>query len=308
MTAVRLLALILALAPAAAPALAAPAPPAFGILLLAHGGDPAWNAEVEALRTKISSSAPAALALGMADPETLQQGIDRLEAEGVSEIVAVPLFVNSRSEVLDQTRYALGLADKPSEILREAAKRMESMKMPPGMAPHHMHMFSLTRVTHRARIALAPALDADPFVTTVLFERARALSRRAAKETVILVAHGPVDDAAVADWTRDLDAHAAAIAKGGGFRSAQAALLRDDAAPAVRARAVSELRARVKAAALGGGRALVVPVLISRGGIEDKIPRDLAGLDFAWSGEALLPHAGFEQWVLKRAHQTLALQ
>ena len=274
-----------------------------GILLLAHGGDPAWNAQIEALRVAVASSTPTALALGMADPDALQKGVDALQALGVARIVVVPLFVNSNSEVMEQTRYTLGLSDKPSEVLRAAAERMKGLAMPPGMAHHHMNMFSLRRVARDARVGLvlAPALDADPFVSAVLLDRARALSLAPARETVILVAHGPVDDAAVKDWEADLGAHAAALVRSGGFRAANVSLLRDDAAPPVRARAVAELRAKVEAAAADGGRALVVPVLIARGGIEDKIPRDLAGLTFAWSGEALLPHAGFDRWVLDRA-------
>ena len=107
----------LALGFAAAPAFAAPAAkPAYGILLLAHGGDPAWNAEIEKLRVAVASSAPAALALGMADPDTIQQAVDLLEAKHVSAIAVVPLFVNSNSEVMTQTRYALGLSETPSDF------------------------------------------------------------------------------------------------------------------------------------------------------------------------------------------------
>lgn len=279
-----------------------------GVLLLAHGGDPAWNARIEALRVAVSSREPAALALGMADPDTLQAGVDALEAQGVTRIAAVPLFVNSRSEVMDQTRYALGLTDKPSEVMRAAAERMKQMKMPPGMAHHHMNMFSLKQVKLKpgTSVVLAAALDDAPFVSRVLLERAKALSREPAKETVILVAHGPVDDAAVAGWDKDLAAHAARIVEDGGFRGAKTALLRDDAAPEVRAAAVKALRGEIEAARADGGRALVVPVLIARGGIEDKIPRDLKGLDFAWSGEALLPHPGFDRWVLDRAEEALS--
>ncbi|MFI5361218.1 MAG: sirohydrochlorin chelatase [Elusimicrobiota bacterium] len=275
------------------------------VLLLAHGGDPAWNASVESLRQTVSSWVPCALALGMADPDSLQQGVDELEKNEPETIVVVPLFINSSSEVLDQTRYSLGLTDKPSEILRAAAERMKSMPMPPGMPHHRMNMFSLQRVSHRASFLVAPALDASPFVSSVLLERAKALSREPSQETVVLVAHGPVDDAAVKNWEADLAAHAAAIKKGGGFLDVQAALLRDDAAPEVRAQAVAELRAKVEAAGKSGGRALVVPVLIARGGIEDKIPRDLKGLTFSWSGDALLPQPGFDAWVLNSVQKTL---
>ncbi|HXT00910.1 MAG TPA: hypothetical protein VN915_09570 [Elusimicrobiota bacterium] len=289
-------------------ACAASAAASDGILLLAHGGDPAWNAEIEKLRVAVSSAEPAALALGMADPGTLQAGVEALEAQGVTRMAVVPLFVNSRSEVMDQTRYALGLTDKPSEVMRAAAERMKGMKMPPGMAHHRMNMFSLKQVKLKAgtSVVLAQALDDSPFVSRVLLERAKALSRAPAKETVILVAHGPVDDAAVAAWDKDLAAHADRIVTDGGFRAAKTALLRDDAAPEVRAKSVAALRALIAAASKDGGRALVVPVLIARGGIEDKIPRDLAGLDYAWSGDALLPHAGFDRWVLDRAEEALS--
>lgn len=271
-----------------------------GILLLAHGGDEKWNAEVERLRVEVDSRTPTELALGMADPKAMQEAVDRLSARGVTRITAVPLFVNSHSEVMDQTRYALGHAGKPSEVLRAAAERMKSMPMPPGMPHHHMHMFSLERVKHEAPLVIAPALDDDVFVSVILAERAQALSKDAAAETVILVAHGPVDDAAVQYWEKDMAAHAAYVAKSRPFRAAKIALLRDDAAPDVRALAVAKLRALVAEAGKNGGRALVVPVLIARGGIEDKIPRDLAGLTFAWSGDALLPHAGLDVWILRK--------
>ena len=41
-------------------------------------------------------------------------------ARKVPGVVAVPLFVSSRSEVIDQTQYVLGLRDKPSETLKRA--------------------------------------------------------------------------------------------------------------------------------------------------------------------------------------------
>jgi len=289
----------------------------YGILLLAHGGEPDWNAQIEDLRAKADRKIPTEAALGMADPEAIQTALDKLAARGVKRVVGVPLFVHSRSEVIDQTRYVLGLADKPSEILRVAAERMaaahagEMRDAPagdPAMAAHmhmHMHMFSLERAKTALPVSLAPGLDAAPLVSRILLERARALSRDPRSETVVLVAHGPVDDAAVGAWEEALAVHAAFVRREGGFRGASGAILRDDAVPEVRARAVAALRGRVAAAAKAG-RAIVVPVLIARGGIETKIPRDLAGLDFAWDGATLMPHDGFADWVLESAAKAAA--
>lgn len=270
---------------------------ALGVLLLAHGGAPEWNAEAERVRARVDAKAPAALALGMADPATIQAGIDALQARGVGRIVAVPLFVNSRSEVLDQTRYVLGLRDEPSEVLRAAYEAMARAHAGHGAHAHAGHSFSTERARARVPVVMTGALDDAPLVSRILLERARGLSRRPAEETVVLVAHGPVDDAAVAAWDAALARHAQAVRRGGGFKSVSHALLRDDAAPAVRSAAVAALRAKVAA----GGRVLVVPALLARGGIEGKLARDLRGLEYAWDGKTLMPHEGFDEWVLARA-------
>lgn len=68
-----------------------------GVLLLAHGGQPQWNARVSELAAKVDASKPTEVAFGMATRAHLQTAVDRLVARGVTEIVAVPLFVSSWS-------------------------------------------------------------------------------------------------------------------------------------------------------------------------------------------------------------------
>lgn len=278
---------------------AAPAP--YGILLLAHGGDPSWNVEVATLRGLVDRKVPTETAIGMADLPSLQAAVDRLEKRGVAKIVAVPLFIQTRSEVLDQTRYALGLADKPSEVLKNAYERMAAAHAHHGAAAHgHSMVFSTERVKAREPIVMSRALDDDEFVGRILAERALALKRSAERSRLILVAHGPVDEAAVPVWEGSLKSLCAKAAREG-FVDCAFALLRDDAAPEVRAAAVSRLRELVSEADKLRARAVVVPVLLARGGIEKKIPRDLAGLEYSWDAKTLMPHDGFDAWVLDRA-------
>lgn len=268
----------------------------YGILLLAHGGDASWNGEIEKLRGRVDAKVPTETALGMADVASLQAAVDRLEKRGVSRVVAVPLFVQSRSEVLDQTRYALGLSDKPSASLKAAYERMAAMHA--GHGAHHGHSmeFSTKQVAARAPLAMSLALDDHKLVARILAERAKSLSKKPADESLVLVAHGPVDDAAMPAWRGTTASLCAAIK--GRFKSCSFGLLRDDAAPEIRAAAVAEIREKVSAAE---GKAIVLPVLIARGGIEKKIERDLKGLEYAWDGKTLMPHSGFDAWVLERA-------
>lgn len=284
------------------PAAARPAAE-YGILLLAHGGDPRWNEEVLRLRAQSDLRAPTETAFGMADPETLRAAMAKLEARGIKRVVAVPLFVNSSSEVLEQTRYVLGLRRAPSEVMRAAAERMNAA-LGPHAGHHGHHMFSLERAAPRLPLAMSPALDAHSLVAGVLTERAQALSREPARETVILAGHGPVDPAAEAVWRKTMETLAAEVRERGGFKSVVAATLRDDADGATRGAAVAAMRKMVSEASQGGGRAIVVPHLIARGGIEQKLVAALAGLDYAWDGRTLMPHPSIARWLAVTAAET----
>lgn len=270
----------------------------YGILLLAHGGDAQWNATVSTISAGLDAQAPTEVAFGMADSAALQRAVDKLETRGVHKIVAVPLFVHSRSEVLDQTRYLLGLRAQPSEILRDALAAM-----PHDMAHHggHMMAFSTERVRAKEPISMAAALDDSRTVADILARRARALSRAPKTETVVLVAHGPVDDAANAAWLATMKTQAERLRKAGGFKQVVALTIRDDSRPDVKGPALQALRDAVTKASHDGGRAIVVPYLIAQGGIESHIVSALEGLDYAWDGKTLCPDPAIGVWAAKAA-------
>lgn len=282
--------LLMALSLAAAPLAAAPKS-SYGLLLLAHGGDSSWNGEIMALRDRIRRTMPVEVALGMADADAIQKALDRLELGGLVKIVAVPLFIHSDSEVMDQTRFVLGIAERPSAVFHRA------------MAAHP-HGSRSSGGSHRVKslkpLTMTKALDDHPLVAEILLERAKAISQAPASETVIVVGHGPVDDAANAAWFKTMQGLAGWVKAKGGFKSAAGATLRDDAPASVRAKAVKELRELVTRASLNG-RVLVVPHLIARGGIEKKVAEALAGLRYSWDGETLMPHKNMERWVLESA-------
>lgn len=270
-----------------------PAPP-YGILLLAHGGNEDWNKEISSFRDSLKPKVPLEVAFGMADPDAIQAAVDRLELSAPAKIVAVPLFINSASEVLEQTRYVLGLSEKPSEVMRAAAAAMA------GHGHHGHMMFSLKRVKVKRPLTLAPALDAHPLIAEVLWERAKKLSRNPAAETVVLVGHGPVDDKANAVWIKTMRQLEQSVKERGKFKTVMGATLRDDAPKAVRAKAVAALRELVRRAGLSG-KVLVVPYLIAQGGIEQKIVDGLKGLTYVWDGNTLCPHPNVARWISESA-------
>ncbi len=82
-----------------------------GVLILAHGGSPRWDSLVLETVKPLRRRYTVEVAFGMANPTTMQKAITALERRGVSQIVAVPLFISSHSPIIEQTRYLLGLTD-----------------------------------------------------------------------------------------------------------------------------------------------------------------------------------------------------
>jgi sirohydrochlorin ferrochelatase len=285
-----------------------------GILLMAHGGSAGWNDQVRAVAAETDKQVPTEVAFGMADRSTLQQGVDALTKRGVTTIVAVPLFVSSHSSVIESTKYLLGLrADAPEDLAAFAS--MGDMGHGSGtthaMAGHDMsaHAADDTKdakglprpVKSTIPIRMSPALDRHPIVADILVDRAAAIGKDPSHEVLVLVAHGPNDDAENAEWLADMAALAQRIKTRASYARIEFVTLRDDAEPAVRDRATADLRAAVQSADDAGYRVLVTPLLLSYGGIENGLRQRLDGLQHALSPQALLPDARIANWVLESA-------
>lgn len=260
-----------------------------GLLLLAHGAhrhDTAtgktvnvWNRNVEAVGKALNEKIPTAVAFGMADPLTIQKAIDELEGRGVDAILAVPVFVSSHSPIIGNFRYIL-------RFQPELAKTTQ--------------LKHLDRAHANVAVHFGNAMDDHPLISEILLARAQEVSAEPARTTVILIAHGPNDEEENRRWLQDLSAHAAFIKHQGGFRDVRYITHRNDALPEVKDKARAELRS-VVASASKDGAAVVVPVLLSAGGIEHQIKADLHDLDFRLA-QPLLPHSNVQAWIEAQYH------
>ena len=262
----------------------------YGILLLAHGGGNEWNRSIEDVRKAIvGKKVPIEIAFGMADPATIQAAVDRFAEQRVQKIVAVPLLISSHSEVIDQTKYVLGMRKTPSEDFMNA--------------PHaHMMQMTIKRVQTKIPIVMTDALDDDPVVSDILLDRAKALSRDPSKEFILLVGHGPLRDVDNEVWLRTMNRLAERVVSKGHFKGAFAATLRDDSDAQTRAKADKVMRDLVRRLSRKG-QVLVIPHLISAGGIERHVQDALDGTFYKWNGRTLLPDARIAQWVFDTAEK-----
>jgi hypothetical protein len=261
----------------------------FGVLVMAHGGPPQWNEAVLAAADTMRGSHRVEVAFGMADAASLQEGVRKLEAQGARRIGVVRLFVSGESWY-ERTEQIFGLAAGAPPQPKHAAHLEHG--------GHGGYSMEFWRVDSRSAYALSrQGLAESPLMDDILADRARALSRRPALEDVLVLAHGPGDDAENARWIAYLEARTDAVRRALPFRRVRVETLREDW-PEKREAAEARIRAYVRQAADAGGRAIVIAFRVQGFGPYARI---LEGLEYVSDGQGLLPHAKLTQWMQEQA-------
>jgi sirohydrochlorin ferrochelatase len=293
---------ILCVLVAAAPVFGGQPPSKTGILLLAHGGQAQWNERVQDVARRVNQHLPAEVAFGMATRANIKTAIDQLVARGVTNIVAVPLFISSHSSVITSTEFLLGLRHEAPADLAKFAKM--SHGSPGGASEHSGHEPAVdpaSPIKSLVPIRMTPAFNRHAVIGAILTDRARSISTAPASEAVIVVAHGPVPEDDNRKWLDDMRALADLVRQAVPFASVDYLTVRDDAGPAIREAATKELRDKVSAQRAAGRRVLIVPHLMSFGGIEKGLLERLEGLDYTMTKQALMPDDRIVEWVLASA-------
>ncbi len=261
-----------------------------GVLVMAHGGGKQWNKEVLAAIEPLKAEHNIEVAFGMADAMSLQQGVERLEARGARRIGVVRLFISGES-FLERTEQILGLT--PGAPQRAAVKAEH--------AGHEGHSMEFWRIDTQSSFAVSKqGLVEAPEMSNVLVDRARTLSKEPQREDVLILAHGPGDDAENERWLAHLDARAEGVRRALPFRTVRVATLREDW-PEKRKEAEQRIRSYVEQASRSG-RAIVIPFRVQGFGPYAEV---LKGLDYASDGRGLVPDAGVTQWI---EHQIATLE
>jgi len=258
----------------------------YGVLVMAHGGPRHWNESVLSAAGSLKDKYRVEGAFGMADAASIQEGVRKLEAQGARRIGVVRLFVSGESWY-QRTEQILGLASGAPP--RPAGAHSDG---------HGGHGMEFWRVDSGASFALSrEGLAESPRMDAVLVERARTLSRDAAREDVLILAHGPADDAENRRWIEYLEARAGAVRAALPFRRVAVQTLREDW-PDSRKAAEARIREFVNQASEGGGTAIVVPFRVQGFG---PYARVLEGLQYRSDGAGLLPHPNVVEWIDEKA-------
>jgi sirohydrochlorin ferrochelatase len=250
-----------------------------GLLVISHGSrEPGWVAlvdeTVEAARAILGSYAVIEAGfLELVEGRLIQDGINRLEATGVTHILALPLFVSSGSTHVDEIGWALGAFDKPRTVTD----------------------LELFRVT--VKLTFGKPMDDDPELVSVVLDRLKSMSLAPAKESVLVIGHGSKEDGFQEAWENGLAAICEQLLKLGGYAASSYALL----LPNQVQERVERLRSEFP-----GNDILVIGLFLSEGYFtKEVIPHRLEGLGCIYEERALMPHPLIAEWIVRQAREWL---
>lgn len=263
-----------------------------GILVMAHGGDDGWNQDVEAAVAPLRAKCETEIAFGMARSSTLKAAVERLERRGVRKIAVVRMFISGDS-FLDRTEVILGRRPPPPETPHHAHPDAGSHS---GMEPPRPLRSAATFCLSRKGVG------ESPLVNDILVDRVAALSTDPAEECVLILAHGPGDEAENQRWLANMRLRAQRIYEIGAFRHIQCETLREDW-PARRAEARRRIRRYVQENTQAGRRVIVVPFRVAGFGPYKEV---LEGLTYTADGRGFCPHPNMTRWIEATAEECLA--
>lgn len=278
----------------------------FGVLIMAHGGTPHWNQGVLDTTAALAKTHNLEVAFGMADAVSLQDAVTKLEERGAKRIAVVRLFISGESWY-ERTQQILGMVE--GAPMREIIQNHEDSHSTHTMAetdhaltetPTMTHSMEFWKIDSTARFALSkPGLAQAHEMGDVLLTRASALSENPAREDVLILAHGPGDDAENERWLEYINARADVIRAAHQFRNVKVATLREDWEEK-RIGAEQEVQEFVVNATATNGTAIVIPYRVHGFGPYADV---LEGLDYRADEKGLIPHEGVTQWIAAQIEQ-----
>lgn len=155
--------------------------PKKAIIIIAHGApSPAWGAKVTVLESEVKEKLKAVMpdnkylvkvAFMEFNKPTISDIISGFEKEGVTDVLAVPLFISPSGHSLEDIPNILGLAYNPK-------KRKDLIEEGTDL------------VSTRIKIQISPLLNYGDLIPNIILDRVKNNIDENQKEALMLVAHG----------------------------------------------------------------------------------------------------------------------
>jgi hypothetical protein len=255
----------------------------FGVLVLGEGEAPQWTETAKEIKVAFAARFPVEFAFGLADKNSLQKGIDQLEARGVKKIVVVPLFLSSSMDVMKQVRYLLGIGKNPSAGL---FKTYQTLGGPPA-----------ERLAIRVPVALMPTLDFSPIFFQILVKHAEAGNMNWKDETLVIVSESSKD---ARSWKSELEDLAGKARQAAGFKASSVFLLNEGVSQTDAEESESFFKTGVRRLRLKGP-VRVISVELAPDLVMVRLSKMIPGLLVSYNDQSLLPNPLILSWIEEAA-------
>ncbi len=245
-----------------------------GVLIISHGSrDEKWvelvDNAVHAMQLKQSMPVVSCF-LEIVEGRLIQDGIDELESQDVTDIIAVPLFVSSGSTHVNEIGWALG-------AYAEAG-----------------HDTDLEPFRLKARLHYLDPMDDEDEVVEMVREHISCLAEQPSEAKVLIVAHGSATEGFYQKWSVMLERFAHKLKMLGGYKAVDYAMLLPDQ--------LHEKLGRWDAQGVTGPL-IIAPLFMSEGYFTQQvIPSRLEGYTYRYNGKSLLPHSNVTRWMERQVH------
>jgi hypothetical protein len=252
-----------------------------GVLVLSHGLGLAGDQSLYDNVRDSSLESPTALAFGMsmATSMHIQAALDELVLQGAREIVVIPMLSTYQNSLMRQWEFIFARREEPEYS-------------------------TVPRVETPAKIILMSPLDDHPIVGRIVADHAREMSYEPDKEEVIIVGHGPVDEADNQAQLAMMENIAAFVRADRGYAAVHVATLQDDAPREVRMTNFQQIRSLIDAARAEGRKTIIVTNLLGSRIVQSSLRRGLSGAEYRFNLKGLLMHEDFIKWIEASAQET----
>jgi sirohydrochlorin ferrochelatase len=246
-----------------------------GVLVISHGSrNEDWvklvrDAVADVIKPEVMVNSPVECSfLELVEGSLIQDGIDRLEQSGVTDIIVVPLFVSSGSTHIDEISWALGVKEEP-DIETDLQK------------------FRIAGNVH-----LCSPIDDDPEIAELLVDKLRPLTEAPERELVLLVGHGSKEEGFHERWQQGLRSLAEQVQAIGHYAAVDTVMLLPNQA----VQKMNEWRKRRPELDV-----IIAPLFLSEGYFTNiVIPDRFVGFPYRYSGATLLPSPHISRWMERR--------
>lgn len=252
-----------------------------GIVIMNHGSSFYSNERIWKAAEPLMRKYKVEFAMSMADPDLIQEAVDRLEERGATRIVLFRVYSLSES-FQGETEYILGIRENHA-------------------GAHHDGMGLPLRVRSSAVLHTMGGVDDELLAAKALLDQINEVSQDPAKESILLVAHGTLEDEANARRLEILRAYARHIQerKVPPFREVRVATWREDW-PEKREKEVKEIKDWIQKVREAGATPIVVGVRTEG---HDPARRFLKGVEFVHVDQTFSHHPNFSLWMERKVDQ-----